>query len=269
MEDFGRPAWVTISQNYNLLEVLKKITKSFEVVDPTNLDANDLAKEINEHLKQRKFLIVLDDVWTEKLCDELKKVLPNTKNGSRVLITTRSTDVARFADTTYEPYQLDFLEDKESLKLFLKNAIPKMYQSSEDPSPEYPSPPGLKDLPDKFIKKCKGLPLALIVLGRLLSTKPYNYHEWQKLLETMNWKDDAEDCIKVIATSFEHLPFARKFCFMYFAAFLEDQEIEAQALLWMWIAEGLIPPEKGRTLEATAERFLEDLVQRYDLHLFC
>jgi NB-ARC domain len=246
-----------------LFEVLKKIAKNFNVIS-TDLDANELANKIAEHLKEKKYLIVLDDVWTKELWDRLRNVLQDTNKGSRVLITTRlEVDVARYADTTYEPYQPNFLNDNQSLELFLKNAIPKRYQLPEGPSPE------LKDLPHKFIKKCKGLPLALVVLGRLLSTKPCNYYEWKKLLETMNWSDDGEDCIKVIATSFEHLPFARKFCFMYFAAFPEDQDIDAQRLLLIWIAEGLIPPKEGRTLEATAECFLEDLVQRYNLHLYC
>lgn len=265
VEEFGEPIWITISQNYDLHGVLKEIAQGFNVKSP-NSDVKILAKQIAEHLKKRekKYLIVLDDVWKKKLCDELIKngVLSNTNNGSRVLITTRSVDVARYADTRYEPYKLNLLNDDQSLDLFLKNAIPKSLQRSRGLSPN------INDLAKKFIKKCKGLPLALIVLGRVLSTRPCNCDEWEELLATMSWQDDGiDECSKVIATSFEHLPFARKFCFMYFAVFPEDRKIEVQPLIRMWIAEGLIPPEQRKTLEQTANRFLEDLVQRYNLSL--
>ncbi|XP_078152566.1 putative disease resistance RPP8-like protein 2 [Carex rostrata] len=66
----------------------------------------------------------------------------------------------------------------------------------------------------------------------------------------------------IIATSYDDLPFVLKSCFMYFAAFHEDHEIDAKIIFWMWVAERLIPAEESRTLEDTAESFLEDLVKR-------
>jgi len=50
---------------------------------------------------------------------------------------------------------------------------------------------------------------------------------------------------------------------MYLAVFPEDHEINAESLIQLWVAERLIPVEESRTLEDTAEIFLEDLVQRY------
>jgi hypothetical protein len=118
---------------------------------------------------------------------------------------------------------------------------------------------------DQFVHKCGGLPLALMVLGGLLSKKPCNYHAWSKVLNTLSWHDDdGKKCSEIIGTSYEDLPFALKSCFMYFAAFPEDYKISATSLLRMWIAEGFIPQEDNRTLEETAESYLEDLVQRYN-----
>ncbi|KAJ3707167.1 hypothetical protein LUZ61_010872 [Rhynchospora tenuis] len=78
----------------------------------------------------------------------------------------------------------------------------------------------------------------------------------------MSWRVDGSKCIDTITTSYEYLPLAEKLCFLYFAAFPEDHEIKAEVLLRIWVAERLIPHEDTRTLEETAERFLEDLVQR-------
>ncbi|KAJ1695685.1 hypothetical protein LUZ63_012383 [Rhynchospora breviuscula] len=255
IKTFGEPIWITVSQKYDLLDILTNIEKHLNVKS-TDLDANKIAQLIWNALKERRYLIVLDDVWTEKLWAEIAKVLPNTENGSRVLITTRIANVAKGADTTYDPYELPALDDEQSLELFLQKAVPKKHQCPGDPTDD------LKNLAIKFVAKCKGLPLALVVLGSLLSKTPYNFHAWNTLLQSMSWQDTGNECTEIIATSYDHLSFAKKLCFMYFAAYPEDFEIEAKPLLRMWVAEQLIPHEERRTLEETSECFLEDLVQR-------
>ncbi|KAJ4789915.1 Disease resistance protein (CC-NBS-LRR class) family [Rhynchospora pubera] len=182
--------------------------------------------------------------------------MPDKNNGSRVLITTRFENVAMKADTKYDPYKLPTLDHEQSLNLFLKKAVPKKHQYLDG------LPDELKSLAQEFVAKCRGLPLALIVLGSLLSTKPYDFHGWKGLLDTMSWQVDGSECIDVIATSYEYLPLAKKLCFLYFAAYPEDKEIEIKHLLRIWVAERLIPQEDTRTLEETAMCFLEDLVQR-------
>ncbi|KAJ1703365.1 hypothetical protein LUZ63_003144 [Rhynchospora breviuscula] len=114
----------------------------------------------------------------------------------------------------------------------------------------------------QFAKKCGGLPLALIVLGGLLSRKPMNSVAWSRVMQTMDWGTDGEECTAVISTSYEDLPFALKSCFMYFAAFSEDEEIYVESLIRMWIAEGFVPQGENKTLEGIAQSFLEDLAQR-------
>ncbi|KAJ1690950.1 hypothetical protein LUZ63_015105 [Rhynchospora breviuscula] len=255
LERFGKSIWITISQKYDLLDILRKIAQNL-TIDSTGLHVIELGNLIWEFLEKKRYLIVLDDVWTEELWAEIAKVMPDTKNGSRILITTRFANVAKRADTTYDHYELPVLDDKHSLELFLKKAIPKRHQFSDGPNAE------LYGLAKEFATKCKGLPLALVVLGSLLSTRAYNFHAWNDLLQTMSWKDDGSECTKIIATSYDNLPFAKKLCFLYFAAFPEDKKIEAKLLLRIWAADRLIPQEERRTLEETAACFLEDLVQR-------
>ncbi|KAJ3701361.1 hypothetical protein LUZ61_005066 [Rhynchospora tenuis] len=253
---FGKPIWVTISQAYDLLKILQKIAKDLNIISTNTEDESEVAIKIREFLKKKRYLIVFDDVWAEDLWQKIKNVMPDKSNGSRVLITTRFENVAKMADTKYDPYVLTTLDDEQSLELFLRKAVPKKHQFLDGAIHD------LKTLGQEFAAKCKGLPLALVVLGSLLSTKPYNFHEWKKLLDTMSWQVDGSKCIDVIATSYEYLPLAKKLCFLYFAAFPEDFEIEAKTLLQIWVAERLVPQEGTRTFEETAECFLEDLVQR-------
>jgi NB-ARC domain len=207
--------------------------------------------EIHKSLREQKYLLVLDDVWTDELWSHIEEVLVDANNGSRVLITSRNVNVATVVDSSLKPYKLPFLSEDDGLRLLLKKAICNRSYSND-----------ITNVAMKLVKKCGGVPLALVVLGGLLSRKPSEYTEWNELLLTMNWRTDGKRCINILATSYDDLPLVLKYCFMYFAAIPEDFEIEAEKLINMWIGEGFIPKEKNKTLEETGERFLEDLVQR-------
>ncbi|KAJ1697452.1 hypothetical protein LUZ63_005964 [Rhynchospora breviuscula] len=254
VKSFGKPLWITVSQKYEPIEVLENIARKLEIIQDWEVN---VASQIRKSLGKKRYLIVLDDVWNEKVWAEIVKVLPDKKNGSRVLFTTRIENVAKWTDTTYEPYRLPLLDEEQSLELFLKNAVPKMHWCSS----------GILDADQKglakeFVTRCEGLPLALEVLGSLLSKTKCNYHAWNKVLQTLSWHYEGCERINTITASYEHLPLAKKLCFLYFAAFPEDIKIDAKSLLRIWVAERLIPDEVNRTLEETAECFLEDLVQR-------
>jgi disease resistance protein RPM1 len=124
-------------------------------------------------------------------------------------------------------------------------------------------PDELDEVGKQFVKKCGGLPLALSVLGGLLSKKSPNYNSWSNMLQTMNWSIEGRECTEIMETSYHDLPLVLKTCFMYFAAYPEGYEIDTRRLFRLWVAEGLIPAEESKTFEDTAESFLEDLVQRY------
>ncbi|KAJ3708331.1 hypothetical protein LUZ61_012036 [Rhynchospora tenuis] len=247
--------WVVISQTFNVIDILEKIATELKIGSPRNLNDNDRLTQLHRSLAEKKYLIILDDIWEKNLWNQIKEVFPDGKNGSRILITTRNVEVALAADPISVPYKLPFLNEESSLELFLKKALPNSNTDERYPDDLY-------NIGKQFAKKCGGLPLALIVLGGLLSRKQANYSIWSKVMQNMDWGTDGKECIAIIGSSYEDLPFVLKSCFIYFAAFPEDYEINATSLLRMWIAEGFIPQQENKTLEDTAEMFLEDLVQR-------
>ncbi|XP_078158272.1 disease resistance protein RPP13-like [Carex rostrata] len=269
--------WVTISQEFKLMDILRKIIEQVEPLPPNNQDDGEeylltkLYKTLNgekysveDHLRPnshdpqaskkpqpKKYLLVLDDMWRSDLWIKIGEVLPDVEIGSRVIVTTRNKNIIDHA----EPYELPYLTEEPSLELLLKKALPNRVLSKGCLDE-------LNEVGKQFVKKCGGLPLALLVLGGLLLKRPASFATWTKMLQTMNWGTDGRDCTEIIATSYDDLPFVLKSCFMYFAAFPEDHEIDAKRLLRLWIAEGFIPAKESRTFEDTAESFLEDLVQR-------
>ncbi|XP_078153676.1 putative disease resistance RPP13-like protein 3 [Carex rostrata] len=259
--------WITVTQDFNLLGVLKKIHKKLAnetelkrvLGELKELQQEDqivfLLGEVSALLKEKKYLIVLDDVWAENVFTQLETGLVDIGNGSRVLMTTRNLNVANCADPS-GVYFLRFLSEGESFNLFLKKAFP-----SSDSLPECPDE--LLDLTRKLVKRCGGLPLTLTVLGGLLSSKTPTYEEWSRVLNRLDWYTvDGGECMKILTTSYDDLPYILKSCFRYLACFPEDYKIEAERLMQMWIAEGLVDVKKEGEFEDFAEDYLEELVQR-------
>lgn len=223
---FDCHTWLSVSQKFNLTDILRAILYSI-VPQMQNqkvaMTDEDLPTELESFLREKKYLIVLDDVWTTDLWGQLEILLPDPNNGSRVLITSRSLDVAMAADPETTPYKLSYLTEEESLGLLLRKSFP--YKQPEN------YPPDLMKVAKQLTKKCGGLPLALVVVGGILSRRDRTYSAWNIVEQTMDWhSEDGEKCSQIIAMSYEDLPYHLKTCFLYFSSFPEDYEISAKHL---------------------------------------
>ncbi|XP_039130253.1 probable disease resistance protein At1g58602 [Dioscorea cayenensis subsp. rotundata] len=210
--------------------------------------------EVCSHLKKNKYLVILDDIWSKEAWDTIEGLLPDMMNGSRVLLTTRKQDVALHADRQSPPYEVKFLGEEDSWELFCKKAIPT--KCSND------CPPHLKPIGREMVAKCCGLPLAIIVLGRLVLTRRQSAEEWRKLLKSTNWqlRQGEQKISEILALSYHHLPYYMKPCFLYFSIYPKGALISAKRLIRLWIAEGFIQPRDQETMEEVAEDYLEELV---------
>ncbi|KAH7689159.1 P-loop containing nucleoside triphosphate hydrolase protein [Dioscorea alata] len=248
--------WVIISQQYTIHEVLKRISSDVSAT-PLPDTIQDLSVAISEKLKKGKYLIVLDDVWKEDAWTELLKVFPDDNNGSRVIITTRNENVANIANPTTKPHKLRCLDVKESQELFLR----KVFFPRQDI--ETCCPIDLVEYAHQLVQRCGGLPLALVVLGGLVSTKKTK-GEWKKIIENIEgpFVEGGERCLEILALSYNDLPYYLKSCFLYFGCFKEDEEIPTKTLIRLWSAEGFLPTKNGKSIEEFGSDCLDELAQR-------
>lgn len=116
-------------------------------------------------------------------------------------------------------------------------------------------PPWSKELGNQILKKCGGLPLAIVVLGGLLSRKEATYSEWLKVVQSVQWQltKDPAKCADILKLSYQELPFYLKSCFLYVGLFPEDFEISARRLILLSVAEGFVQPRGEEKLEDVAE----------------
>ncbi|KAJ4794056.1 Disease resistance protein RPP8 [Rhynchospora pubera] len=257
---FNCRIWLSISQKFNektlLREILYSVQPDLRKKEPAVKD-DELTSELWRSLTGMSYFIVLDDVWSIDLWEKLKTSLPDENIASRVLITSRFLDVAKAADGGIEPYELRFLNDDESLKLLLQKAFP-----FREPEVQHHLT-DLKDVAKILANKCGGLPLALIVLGSILSTKNRTKNAWKRVNDTLNWHDEtANRCSQVLLLSYVDLPYHLKPCFLYLACFPEDYKISTKRAMRMWIAEGFVPKEGEGTINDRAQNYFDELLQR-------
>ncbi|XP_057502447.1 disease resistance protein RPP13-like [Actinidia eriantha] len=264
-KQFDFDAWVSVSKDYNIQDLLQRTIKAFK--KPTTkeefemlekMKEEDLESYLRDLLKGHRYLVVFDDVWDVKAWESLRRALPDNKNGSRVIITTRQKVVAEPLNERTYVHELPFLGEVESWELFCK----KVLSNCNEVDDKYSCiPRDLETMAREMVKKCHGLPLAIIVLGGLLSRK--HPDEWSKFQNNM-WRHVREDNTHVqhiLALSFHDLPHHLKSCFLYLGLFPEDFEIEADKLYKLWVAEGFIKLEE-ESKEETAVEYLKELCDR-------
>ncbi|KAL2515332.1 putative late blight resistance protein-like protein R1A-6 [Forsythia ovata] len=253
---FYTRAWVTVSQNYNVQEILLRLLGCTKKI--CNESIGNLVEKLYKTLKGMRYLIVIDDVWDTKFWDDssVKSVFPNDKNGSRIMLTTREENVAFSANSCPPLHRMHFLDEELCWKLFYEKVF------GEDCCP-----PELKELGTKIVQHCKGLPLAIVVMGGLLSKLPRTQHDWRNVAENLSSLITSNDerYPKILSLSYNNLPHHLKGCFLYMGVFPEDSNIRVSTLVKLSIAEGFIKQVKFKTLEDVghvAEEYLLDLTER-------
>ncbi|KAK8992342.1 hypothetical protein V6N11_048426 [Hibiscus sabdariffa] len=180
---FDHTAWVYVSQEFQQRKVwediLADLTCSSERVRHSQLSDTNLAAELFNLLKEKRCLLVLDDIWSIEAWESLRPAFPMADDArSKILLTSRNKEVASYADGRGYLLELECLKEEDSWDLFQKTAI------SNTNSSGYEADARMEELGKEMVKHCAGLPLAIVVLGGILTTKCLP-KEWQMVLENV------------------------------------------------------------------------------------
>ncbi|XP_058103497.1 putative disease resistance protein At1g50180 [Magnolia sinica] len=244
---FNFHGWVYVSEKYRVRELLRELIKSFKVLTREEIDTTSeeaLRNKLFGYLRNRKYLLVIDDIWSTDAWEGLEAALPRNKA------------VALHADAESIPHELQFLRQEECWELLCKKAFPRNVGHN--------CPSDLEEVGKSIVSKCGGLPITIVVLGGLLSRKEKLPNEWAKVLKSVSWqlREGENQISRILALSYNDLPYYLKSCFLYFGVFLEDSEISAMVLIRLWIAEGFIQQRGEETMEEVAEDYLQELIHR-------
>ncbi|KAK1611018.1 hypothetical protein QYE76_034691 [Lolium multiflorum] len=273
-DGFDLRMWVCVSRNFDKIRLIKEMiacTTDGENADLANFSFSMLQEELKRRLSCKSFLLVLDDVWyDEKHGEHINKemwkelIAPIKKSasiyfpspgrrilGSKILVTTRTTLVAKMLDSR-NLFILEGLGRDDSWLLFRQCAF-----GSTKPK-DYPE---LERIGDQIVQKLKGSPLALKVIGGHLNGKNSDA-EWGDVLHkgVLN----PNDILSILHISYESLPEHLQQSFAYCSLFPKDYRIDPNKLIWMWIAQGLVHQEgnMSRSLEDIGRGYFNDLLAR-------
>ncbi|RCV43496.1 hypothetical protein SETIT_9G298900v2 [Setaria italica] len=257
---FDCKAFVSVSQKPDVKKILWVILSQVKNQDCANTetgDENQLINALRGFLKDKRYFIVIDDIWNTQAWKTIKCALLDNSCGSRILVTTRIATIAKTCcsphhDTVYELRQLS---EADSMSLFYKRIF-----GSEDSCPI-----NLKDVATDIIKRCGGLPLAIITMASLLATKSGRREEWLDVCSSIglglqNYK--VEEMERILSLSYNDLPYHLKTCLLYLSMYPEDYKVDMFQLVRRWIAEGFVKVKSGRNLVDEGKCYFNELINR-------
>ena len=256
MSAFSLRLWTCISdQDQKELDV-KEILGKIMGRNNENYTTEWVQHQLRQQLSGNKYLLVLDDVWTEKhhQWHALVAFLKGGQRGSWVVVTTRSQETARVIGDGLM-YKLQRLSEESSWHLFERMA----FGSDQSTSP----PDELVKIGREIVHICDQVPLAIREVGSLLHG--LNRSEWLSFKENgfTSTRKGTQEIISIWKQSYDCLESPLKNCFRYCALFPKDFEIEKEMLISLWMAQDYIVPfYKGQTIEDAGEEYVSLFLKR-------
>ncbi|KAL6654111.1 hypothetical protein ACP70R_007576 [Stipagrostis hirtigluma subsp. patula] len=262
---FNCGAFVSMSFNPNMItifcDMLYQLSKDYQLSrhnwEATFWGEPQLINEITEFLHDKRYFIVIDDIWHNSVWEKIRCALIKNKCGSRIITTTRKFDVAK---QTGDIYHLKPLSSVDSRKLFCLRIF-----GTEDKC----LPNALAAVSNSILKKCGGVPLAIITIASMLASKKGlgNVHKyWSQVCQSMGSgledSSNVMDMRRILSVSYYDLPLHLKTCLLYLCSYPEDYEISTQDLISKWLGEGFILKEQGKTMYEVGEDYVCELINR-------
>lgn len=255
-EHFQMKIWVCVSDEFDVTKLTKELCKCATGDNVGDYTIDQLQTCLRDALRDKRFLVILDDVWNENhgKWDDLRDLLLDGASGSKIVVTTRSPSIACVMGTV-SAYNLEGLRDEDCLSLFVRWAFKKGEEK------QYPN---LINIGNEIVKKCRGVPLALRTLGSLLYSVT-DERDWLFIKDNDIWKLEQKenDILPALRLGYEQLPSHLKHCFACCSLFPKDYEFNSIELIHMWMAQGLIrTSNEAHELEEIGERYVKELWSR-------
>ncbi|KAK8448050.1 hypothetical protein SEVIR_8G208400v4 [Setaria viridis] len=257
-------AFVSVSQTPNLKKLYNDLLYDLgKNINNETLDEMRLINILRQFLQEKRYFVVVDDVWDISVWKMIRCALPDNDVGYTIITTTRISDVA---EQVGGAYPLKPLSLNNSQKLLYRRIFGNGNKDNNEEEENYPHEE-LAEVSNRILKKCAGVPLAIITIASLLACKPRNKMEWYEVYNSVGTglenNLDVENMRKILSFSYYELPCHLRACLLYLSMFPEDYRIEKDRLIRMWIGEGFIQCEKAeKSLFELGESYFNELINR-------
>ena len=235
--DFDVVIWVVVSKSISIEKIQEVILKKLTTPEHNwkSSSKEEKTAEIFKLLKAKNFVILLDDMW-ERL-NLLEVGIPDLSDQTKsrvVLLTTRSERVCDEMEV-HKRMRVECLTPDEAFSLFCDKVGENILNSHPD----------IKRLAKIVVEECKGLPLALIVIGRSMASRK-TPREWEQAIQVLKsypaeFSGMGDQVFPILKFNYDHLDNDTiKSCFLYCSIFPEDHIIRNEGLIDLWIREGFL-----------------------------
>ncbi|KAM3359193.1 putative late blight resistance protein R1B-12 [Capsicum galapagoense] len=243
-------SWCTISQVYNKRKTLFELLSNLVPLYDNTRSNDELADQLRRCLLRKKYLIVIDDLWSTEVWDDLRRCFPDDYSGSRIILTTRQDKVASYTELSSAARHLRLLTDEESWCLLQKKVLG-----------EESCPPELDVIGVQIAQSCGGLPLAIILVAGVLAKLDKNNVRWGQVAYGLSSSisGDEQKYMDIIYLSYRLLPGHLTNGFLYFGKHFED-ELLVRELIQLWIAEEFAVGNELMSAEDVAKDYVKELI---------
>uniref|UniRef100_A0A0E0IR94 Protein kinase domain-containing protein n=1 Tax=Oryza nivara TaxID=4536 RepID=A0A0E0IR94_ORYNI len=257
---FDCRAFVRVSRKPDMKRIFREMFYQVQRKQPPD-DYKELMliDSIREYLQDKRYLIIIDDLWAASAWDLINQAFPEVIQSSRIVIITQVEDVALTCccyDTEYI-FEMKPMNDEHSTMLFLQ----RLFGSESD------CPQQFKEISNKIVQICGGLPLATTNLASLLASHPVILMDLclyirDSLSSAFRTNSSIEGTRQVLNLSYNNLPHYLKTCLLYLNMYPEGYKICKDDVVEKWVAEGFIDQIEGRDLKKVAGSYFDELIDR-------
>ncbi|ESR40592.1 Disease resistance protein SUMM2 [Citrus sinensis] len=235
--NFDCVIWVVVSKDLRLEKIQDDIGKKIGLSDDSwkNKSFEEKAVDILRSLGEKRFVLLLDDLWERVDLTKVGVPLPGPQNTtSKVVFATRFIDVCGSMEADRK-FLVACLSEKDAWELFREKVGEETLQSHHD----------IVELAQIVAKECGGLPLALITIGRAMACKR-TAEEWIHAVEVLRrsafeFAGLGKEVYPLLKFSYDSLQNETiRSCFLYCCLYPEDYGILKWDLIDCWIGEGFL-----------------------------
>ncbi|CAN6721641.1 unnamed protein product [Malus baccata var. baccata] len=247
--------WICVSDPFDEIKIAKGIIEGVGATSSNSDELETFLQCMCKSIEGKKFLLVLDDVWTEdqRKWEKLKlPLIQSGAHGSRILVTTRKQEVADMMGAPTHTIYLERLSEQNCLSIFNRMAF---YNRDRDGV--------LEAIGEEIAKKCNGLPLAAKTMGSLMRYKKTR-KEWQEVLNSQIWdlEEVEQQVFQPLLLSYFDLAPTVKRCLLYCVIFPKDHLIYKDDLIQLWMSQDYLNSKGNTEKETIGQRCFDNLAMR-------
>ncbi|CAN6587300.1 unnamed protein product [Malus baccata var. baccata] len=259
---FDLRMWQHVSVDFDVNRLVKEILVSALGTEINErLSPDQLQAQLRVALKDKKFLLVLDNVWNEdrtKWTGLRNLLIEGAKVGTKILVTTRNISVASVMGPVVTYINLEVLSIEDCMKLFVKCAFDEGQERKH---------PSLYEIGKDIVRKCGGIPLAVNTLGSQLYSKT-DERQWKLIRDSEIWELEREGdghILPALRLSYTQLPSHLKQCLASCSLLPKNYvQFVSLDLISQWMALGILESREhgDMELEDVGELYFKELWDR-------